>query len=168
MATRMDRVAGAAAAGGPASGVKYFAAPGEYRGAANITPGARDLTFEDEPYDIGLREGSSGGLREGSSGGSAPVTSPGTPESAATLGNLGYGLGIAGQVMGDPNLSMAGGTLGAVAAGQQGNFGPAVGMATGLMTGNPGLATAANLGTQMATGTFSAPTCQNSPAGHSK
>ena len=148
MATRMDRVAGAAAAGGPASGVNYFAAPGEYRGAANITPGAGDLTVEDEPYDIGLREGSSGG--------SAPVTSPGTPESAATLGSFGRGLGIAGQVLGEPSLSLAGGALGATAAGQQGNFGPAVGMGVGMMIGNPGLATAANLGTQMAMGTFAA------------
>lgn len=148
MATRMDRVAGAAAAGGPASGVNYFAAPGEYRGAANITPGAGDLTFEDEPYDIGLREGSSGG--------SAPVTSPGTPESAATLGSFGRGLGIAGQVLGEPSLSLAGGALGAAAAGQQGNFGPAVGMGVGMMTGNPGLAAAASLGTQMAQGTFQA------------
>lgn len=146
MATRMDRVAGAA--GGPASGVNYFAAPGEYRGNANITPGAGDLMIEDEFYDIGLREGSSGG--------SAPTATQGTPESAATLGSLGKGLGLAGQVMGEPSLSMAGGTLGAVAAGQQGNFGPAVGLATGLATGNPGLAAAANIGTQMATGTFDA------------
>lgn len=156
MATPLDRVVGSTTASaygrGPASGVDYFAAPGQNRGAAmqapsNVTPGAQDLVIEDEPYDVGVYDGGGGGY-----GGGEAVQ--GSPQSAATLGNLGYGLGIAGQVMGDPSLSMAGGTLGAVAAGQQGNFGPAVGMATGLMTGNPALAAAANIGTQMATGTF--------------
>lgn len=158
MATPLDRVVGSTTASaygrGPASGVDYFAAPGQYRGAAmqapsNVTPGAQDLVIEDEPYDVGVYDGGGGGY-----GGGEAVQ--GSPQSAVTLGNLGYGLGIAGQVMGEPGLSMAGGTLGAVAAGQQGNFGPAVGLATGLATGNPGLATAANLGTQMATGAFSA------------
>lgn len=118
---------------------------------SNVTPGAQDLVIEDEPYDVGVYEGTSGG---GTLGGGEAVQ--GSPQSAAALGNLGYGLGIAGQVMGEPGLSMAGGALGAVAAGQQGNFGPAVGMATGLMTGNPALAAMANYGTQMATGTFNA------------
>lgn len=160
MATPLDRVVGSSTASaygrGPASGVDYFAAPGQNRGMAmqppsNVTPGAQDLVIEDEPYDVGVYEGTSGG---GTLGGGEAVQ--GSPQSAATLGNLGYGLGIAGQVMGEPSLSLAGGALGATAAGQQGNFGSAVGMATGLMTGNPVLATAANIGTQMATGTFSA------------
>lgn len=156
MATPLDRVVGSTTASaygrGPASGVDYFAAPGQNRGMAmqppsNVTPGAQDLVIEDEPYDVGVYDGGGGGY-----GGSEAVQ--GSPQSAATLGNLGYGLGIAGQVMGEPGLSMAGGTLGAVGAAQQGNIGPAVGMATGLMTGNPALAAAANYGTQMATGTF--------------
>lgn len=152
MATPLDRVVGGTTAGaygrGPASGVDYFSAPGQYRGAANVTPGAQDLVIEDEPYDIGLREGGGGGTPSDSV--------QGTAQSAASLGTLGTGLSMAGQVMGNPSMSMAGGTLGAVSAAQQGNIGPAVGMGVGLMTGNPALASAAGLGTSIATGALNA------------
>lgn len=155
MATPLDRIVGGTTAGaygrGPASGVDYFSAPGRSQGAANITPGAQDLIIEDEPYDVGVYDRGGGG---GGYGGSEAMQ--GSPQSAANLGTLGTGLSLAGQFMGDPSMSMAGGALGAVSAGQRGNIGPAVGMATGLMTGNPALAAMANYGTQMATGTFSA------------